>query len=498
MPPDGKRSAFRVLAIIVLATSYARAQYTLLNDRVPAPADGKITYGGQSGWSAADQPTWSARCHSAWPAGSVAEGAFPSACAGCGTPLGYDSAGALCPSCCGGGVLSDALGRRTGPLRPGVARAALFGWIKPTASTHGRQGYHPWAAAYPHVYGDEPSNPWGGWPGIAPNRGYINLGGTCCGPHWYDVLVEGVGLKRKGNDELILSSLGIAGAGPPDTALSTEQIDYDWEPALRLGWRFQLDAVSNIEAVYLGVLDWNESATVTTNDNNLFSIFSDYGNNPFGGFEDVDQASRNDLLMSNELDSVEVSVRHCWTTPNYRTTGSWLIGPRYIRLEDQLDYQSIVLAHFDPINMVDVGDAFFDYDVIARNNLYGIQTGIELVHCILPGLLIGAEAKGGVYANDAKQTTTIVSTTLDPGIVETDSQTEFAYATEASAYVIWQFHPLAKLRGGYEALYLDRLATSVNNFNAQPPFMPTQRVVTLQTDAELYYYGFNAGLELGW
>lgn len=393
-----------------------------------------------------------------------------------------------CP--CGG--IGCELCHGTGPLRPGYARAAAFGW----ADGHDcfatqSNGYPGGASAYPY--------PWDGGPPTQYPGTYQNFGDTCCGPYWYDFLIEGVALTRTGQASLGLTSDGIRGLGPPNLVLSSDSADFDYEPGFRVTGRYQLSAVYNIEATYLGGLAWDDRALVTSANNSLFSVYSDFGNTPFGGFLETDQASEASVSLFAELDSVEVMIRHGWISPDYRVNGSWFIGARYIRFQDQLTYRTVVSPHFDPINMVDRDAAFSEYNVRVGNDLVGPQIGTSLMGCLFPGWMLGGEAKVGAYGNGCDLNSTFNGSTFPSVFAESLRDTQFAYATEGRAYMIWQFHPMAKIRVGYEVLFLDGIATAAANFNTVAPVNGTgTRVSFLDHDDQSIFHGGNIGIELGW
>lgn len=381
---------------------------------------------------------------------------------------------------------------------------ALFGWADPSCVGCNPGGYPPHATPYPSLLGGGgPATPGGVWAGIGSDGSYLNLGNDCCGPHWYDFMIQSVYMSRAQDSELILSSFGIRGNAPPTVALSSDDIDFDFEPAYRVAGRFQLSAVKNVEAIYLGGLTWSENAFAVSNNNSLYSIFSDFGNTPFGGFEETDQASRHDYRFDSELDSVEINLRKSWVSPNSSTNGSWLIGVRYLKIDEELRYNTQVSAHFDPINMVPRGPASAQYDVFTRNDLVGVHVGSELVHCLSRGIQLSAEGKFGIFGNDVDQGSSLVSNTLPNGVTQAnDGESQFAYALEGNLFFLWQFHPLFKFRSGYEVLFVDGIALAQDNFNAQVlsqvstfGFIPQ---TPLFDNGEAFYHGFHLGLEFGW
>ncbi len=387
------------------------------------------------------------------------------------------------PSVTGGGILRG-MGAR------------LMGMHQARGAAPPPPGYGP--AGYGHASPGDVSAQGGG--------GYQNFGGTCCGPHWYDFFAEAVVLRRENGFNQVLMTQGIRGLAPPSAiaALQTDDLDFGYKPGFRVGGRFQTSAVGSIEAIYLGGIHWDDQAFATSNNNDLYSAFSDFGNDPFGGYEDSDQAAFSSVIYDSELDSVEVNFRKDHTSHRYRLSSSFLIGVRYVRIDEELNHRIDVEPHFDPINMVPREAAFTQYDVLTKNDLIGGQIGSEVVMCLFPGLTLGAELKAGAYGNRAELHSNLSSTTIPGGSNENLDNTGFAFASDGKAFLLWQFHPLWKLRGGYEVLYLNGVATSSGNYKSSPFIntspgggtMPGQ--VTLNNGDDLVYHGFQLGLEFGW
>ena len=370
------------------------------------------------------------------------------------------------------------------PMVPGISPAQLPQNMPP--------GYHQAADPRSVMMGQEFYDPtMMGW--------YQNYGDTCNGPRWYDFHIEAVYLKRDDSaGGAAITSDGIAGFGEPNVVLSTNDGAYDFEPGVRATGRYQLNAVHNIEATYMGALQWDDFQQARSNQNSLFSVFSQFGNLPFGGFEETDQATTHSIDLQSNMDSAEITIRSAWAAPTYRVHGSWFSGIRYISWDDQLVHRTHVQPHFDPINQVQRDEAEFRYDIETRNDLLGYQIGAELVFAITPGLLVGTEVKGGVYGNHAIQTAFLDSQSIAPGIHERSDSTDAALSAEGHLFVTYQFHALARLRLGYQVYTLDGLALAPENFNTQSPFSGTPRNVSISDNGSAFLHGGAAGLELGW
>ncbi len=366
-------------------------------------------------------------------------------------------------------------------------------------------GYPSSAAPYANRGTPYAGNPWenGG-------SGYVNYGDTCAGPHWWDFMANSVFIKRDANNHIRrdLMSQGIRGFGPPNTILATDDVDFNYEAGFEVGGRFQMSAVHSLEAIYMGALDWDDRVVRVTNSHDFYSAFSDFGNRPFGGFEDSDQASITTLDYDSELDSVEVNYRQNWARARRKTFGSWLCGVRYFRIDESLSHHIDVLPHFDPINGVDRETEFTQYDIDVVNHLVGFQVGSEFTHCFLPGFTFGGEVKSGVYGDRGRQQSQLTSTTLiDDPISESAKDTGFSYVSDASVFALWQFHPLWKLRVGYEVMWFHNVASAASNYNSDSPYLnePSSgpllsplREVDLNDHDNMLFHGFHVGVEFGW
>lgn len=340
---------------------------------------------------------------------------------------------------------------------------------------------------------------WGGG-----GTGY-QLGGSCCGPHWYDFAIQGVFMLRDGGDAQGLMSRGIRGNAAPNIVQSTDSTDFNYEAGIRVAGRFQTSALHSIEAIYLGGLDWDDRSVVTDDQHNLYSVFSDFGNDPFGGFEDSDQASISTIDYDSELDSVELNFRRAIAPTSERFHSSLLWGFRYLRIDESLNHRITVLAHFDDINQVPREDEFTNYQIAVTNDMLGLQAGGESIVCLSPGIQFGAEGKLGVFGTNIDLSSALNSTTLDPGLVENDSDGTVSFMSDANLFMLWQFHPMFKFRAGYEMLFIQGVGTAGSNYDAAArsiatgnPLVTAGRVVDVDSNDNVFYHGLHLGFEFGW
>jgi len=318
-------------------------------------------------------------------------------------------------------------------------------------------------------------------------------------------MIQSVFLQRAGGDEIGLISRGIQGTTFPNIVQTTNVDDFNFEAGFRAVARFQMSALHSIEAVYLGGLDWDDRNVVTDENDNLFSVFSDFGNDPFGGFEDSDQASISSVEYDSEFDSVEINFRTAMAPTDERIHTSLLWGFRYLRVDESLDQRIDVLPHFDDINDVPRMAEFTEYSIGVTNDMFGLQGGGESVICLSPGIQLGAEGKIGIFGTTTDFNSNLTSTTLPDGLTSASQKGGVSFMSDASAFLLWQLHPLFKFRAGYELIFISNIGTASSNYDVDivqasidSPLLVAQRVIEGDTNDSVFYHGLNFGLEFGW
>ncbi len=303
---------------------------------------------------------------------------------------------------------------------------------------------------------------------------------------WYDAAADWVFLRRDDitNQPLVFASNGLAGPA----ALSTNDLNFEEESGFRVSFAVQLGAGNSLETTYLGAFNWASQAQVTSPNNNLFSVISNFGTAPFNGFDDTDRASTQRIEYSSTFDTIEMNYRQRWVAPNARIQGSTLFGIRYMYLVD--DFRYLTFAPGNPGSM--------NYLTSTTNSLTGGQLGGDLWVSIVPGVRIGGEAKAGLFGNRATQRTTISAPSIVGGIKEKMTDSQLAFLGDANISLVWRISQNWTFRAGYMFLYVDSVALALDNFNAAPPFVANQRVTTLDNNGNVFYHGFTGGVEWMW
>jgi hypothetical protein len=230
---------------------------------------------------------------------------------------------------------------------------------------------------------------------------------------------------------------------------------------------------------------------VTDPNNNLFSAFSNFGTLPPGGFLEDANAAYVRQELSSTFDNFEINYRRHWQGPDCRLQGSWILGVRYFKFDEDFDF----------ISVSTLNSAQLRYHVDTDNSLVGPQTGGDLWVCIIPGLRLGAEGKAGVFGNHASQGTRLTATSLGTPFLESAGSNDVAFVSDASVYLTYRINYQLNLKLGYNMLYADGLALGGENFNPAPPnvfFAGTNRQPTLNDNGSVFYTGASIGMEYNW
>jgi len=311
--------------------------------------------------------------------------------------------------------------------------------------------------------------------------------GGCCAPRYFDLSVEAMWLQRDGERNVPLASEGIGGP----IVLSTNQFRFSERPSFRFTAWLQFRSMGNLEFTYYGLFHHADQVQVTDPNNNLYSAFSNYGQLPPGGFLEDANAAYVRQELSSTFDNFEINYRRHWQGPNCRFQGSYILGVRYFKFDEDFDFISVSTVNAGQLR----------YHVDTDNSLVGPQTGGDLWVCIIPGLRLGAEGKFGVYGNHASQGTRLTATSLGTPFLESAGSNDVAFVSDAAVYLTYRLNYQLNLKLGYNMLYADGLALGGENFNPAPPnvvFPGSSRHATLNDNGSVFYTGASIGMEYNW
>lgn len=345
---------------------------------------------------------------------------------------------------------------------------------------------------------------------LGPLAPYAEGGGAT--QRWYDIYAGTIGLARTSDfggfqsgiqnpvtgeffTTDLISTEGINGT----PALRTSDLDMDQiRYGLELIAALQLGPGSNLEVRYFGLNNWEANRTVRLQEPDLYSIFSIFGTDPAGGFDDTDRSFIHTIQYSSELHNGEVNYRRRYVTPFQALQGSWLGGIRYFDLDERFVFDATGSNDntftFDQLR-------FADYEVQTRNQMTGVQIGGDLWLTLVPGLAIGAETKGGIFGNHAESESQFTSNSI-PGAREFLQTGQTAYLAELTASAVYRLTYSWSVRASYNLLYVDNVALAPENVNTRDfsnavgggVFTPN-RFAFIDTDGEVTYQGWSIGGE---
>jgi hypothetical protein len=382
------------------------------------------------------------------------------------------------------------------PMDPGFMPYGGPGYAGPGMEMPGYGG-GPMMMGDPGMYGGfgDPNCPPEGY-GFdgGPNRGFIHdfmgligpyADGGCAAPRYFDVSLEALWFRRDNAGRNVnLASDGIDGP----VVLRTDQFSFDDRASFRFAAWLQFRSRANLEFVYFGLFHHDSFVQVNSPTDNLYSVMSEFGTNPPGGFAEESQAAYNRMEYFTNFDNFEINYRRHWQGPNARLQGSWLAGFRYFKLDEDFNY--ITVSTLNASQML--------YNVNVNNSLVGGQVGGDLWVCIIPGMRAGVETKLGLFGNHSSQGSSIAATGLTVPYTEAVGADTAAFLGDTSFYLTYRISQQFNLKTGYNLLYASGLTLAPENFNPEPPFLTGDRVATINTNGAAFYHGFSVGVEYNW
>ncbi|HEY2413631.1 MAG TPA: hypothetical protein VGI40_15380 [Pirellulaceae bacterium] len=322
--------------------------------------------------------------------------------------------------------------------------------------------------------------------------------GGCAAPRWYDFAFDYMMLKRDNTGRSQdFTSNGINGP----IVLSTNDLNFgQFRPGFRFSAAFQLMAANSLEFTYFGQFNFTSQAAVTSPTGNLFSVFTGFPVNPFliAAFPEFSSANFQQISYQSTFDSFEINWRKRWMAPNCRYQGSWTLGVRHFILDEKFRFSSSSTANGFLPQFGAFVPARGQDDTDTTNDLTGFQIGTDAWVCLLPGLRIGGEFQGGVYGNHMNINTTVGSNLTSAQFREKLQSNDVSFIGQANLLATYRFNYQWSGRIGYQFLYVDGVALASENFNATPPLVSPLHVPRLNDNGNVFYHGWNVGLEYMW
>lgn len=334
--------------------------------------------------------------------------------------------------------------------------------------------------------------PYGAGGGDAAYADFGGYGPDQCGPYYFDISVAAVGLKGVDffKDVPDLGAVGLLGP----TIINLESDNDDYSAGFQIAGRYDIGPLAMLEATYMGLYDIgfrdvriSEVEAERTGQPvlpfSLTSLFSGYGNPPIIGLDDGDVYTTG---YEADLQTTELSYRRYWLGHNSRVSGTYLLGFRYTRLKESLDFAAEALGGNSTLHWGDT------------NQLVGFQFGGDGWVCLRQGLRLGLDTKGGIYNNRYKFRN--ITNVPDPDITNIDVSVEGnqpAFIGEASLDLVADIFPSFSIRGGYTVMAMTSLVTAGNNI-VPDQFVDGTGVVPFYDQASVTFHGLRAGLEYIW
>lgn len=323
----------------------------------------------------------------------------------------------------------------------------------------------------------------------------VDFGGYACdqhGPHYFDVAAGVVYLEPDNffADVAPFTAVGLGNVN--DLQLDpTGQAD-EYKPGWEIAVRYDIGPLAVLEATYMGLYDFGFQEGIVSTDPNdganaLFSVFSNYGLNAalVAALPETEMAAEHQISWQSDLQSTEISYRRYWVGHDTCTSGTYLLGARYVRFTE--DFQFLGRS-------ISAGTGTVDFE--SENDLVGFQLGGDGWLSVMQGARFGCEGKAGVYNNRFKFDTSDTLDAAAPGAVDGDGN-QVSFVGEGSAQVVIDILPSWSLRGGYRVMYISSLVMVGENINTNM-FSASAAVPELATQGHALYHGFNAGLEYIW
>lgn len=300
---------------------------------------------------------------------------------------------------------------------------------------------------------------------------------------WFDLSVDVMYLETSGGtSDLPIATLG-QGPGNP-VLLASDADDSRHMPGGRITGAFIVGPGDNIEVTYLGGQRWRGGASAEGN-GNLFSILSNYGDDPNGGFGQTDNSNVQSVSSEATFHSGEVNYRRRTVGPFGRFQGSLLGGIRYFRFDNTYGY------------FAEGPNGSFDMRNAAQNEMVGAQFGGDLWWNVVPGINVGAAAKGGPMGNRITRNTSIgADPTFAPNQLS-DHRSTTTWIAELELMGVYRLSHSWAIKGSAFLINADRVGYGFD-------LGPTEQLADIVVDAgaiptrSLTIRGYTLGAEYVW
>jgi hypothetical protein len=319
-----------------------------------------------------------------------------------------------------------------------------------------------------------------------------------CAQRWYDLSADVMFLNRTygGGSNQVLATQGINGT----PVLRANDADEDGlEAGARISAAFIFGAGGNIEATYMGGQEWTGNAVATSATPTLFSFLSEFGTAPNNGFDDSDRSFRQSVSTYSTFHSAEINYRRRTVEQFCRFQGSWLVGLRYLRFDDDFSYSTT-----GQLNNAGGGLLrFLDVDNGVDNKMFGVQGGFDLWWNVIAGVNLGIGVKSAWLDNNIDRHSRVFANSLGPGATPAVSRIEdginkSTIMGEFEATLLYRISHSWTLKSQYYLLGVDDVAYGFDVSPAQNVFTAGTVPVNPITLDQLTIQGVSFGAEYIW
>lgn len=321
---------------------------------------------------------------------------------------------------------------------------------------------------------------------------------------WY-FLAEGMALKRDADGDRDFAAIRVDHDGDPmtpdvsRTVLGTQDLNFEFPAGVRALVGRRLGDWYGVEFSYFGLFDSAESAAVRNLDanagggiGNLFSPFSDFGNNPPGGIPGLDFNRLASISYLSNMDNFELNLRRTVVMPPEILQVSLLVGARHMEIDERFTYftASDIPLGFGTTNFVGV-----DTD----NDMYGVQVGALFEFQVEPSWWVDTEIKGVLFDNQVSQATNYINRVdgFESTFPSGRSEDRTTWALDLAVTLSGQVNPWLTFRIGYQAIWIDGLALASENFQDNWSLL-TSGPPQLNHDGKTVYHGPHIGITGVW
>ncbi|MBL8856076.1 MAG: hypothetical protein JNK57_19070 [Planctomycetaceae bacterium] len=288
---------------------------------------------------------------------------------------------------------------------------------------------------------------------------------------------DGYGTISGASDYLFTELLYMARDGGDFTmSYAPQQESYGFEPGMRMTLGRRLDSIEGREFGFTVMETMTSHTSAVSPTNTLFTWLQ-----PGSGFNATNLSSFNNANYHHSF-----SKSHYHSAEYNRVNWNWdvmstFIGLRYTGMDELYALHS-----------VGGGGDLGAYRLRARNHMVGPQAGGTLHYDIGRKLSFSLAAKIAAYANFYQTDTEFANNSVRLMDVK-DSAADLAWGTELACFAHYSLTPRARIKGGYELWFYERVATSEGQVTG---FVSPFSGSVARNQDEAIFYGFSLGLEL--